>query len=160
VSAILESRERLYRTQLELLTRWPAVVTVGLSLPGGYSIYPWEELFAGALLSAKSVLDRTGVTVGEEMRLDTAAGPCSLLATEGDGRFIKAEMVFLEQSQPQGRLWDIDVMTSEGPIDRAALGLPPRKCLVCDSDAHLCRKLGAHAPQDVISAARKVLSGS
>jgi len=159
VIAVLDARERLYHIQQELLCKWPTVVEIGLCLPGGYLAYPWENLFAEACSSVKAKLLGIGEDIAEEVRIETAAGPSSFLAVRGDGRSIKREMIALEEHSPRGRLWDVDVITVEGIVDRQVLGIRPRACLVCSEEAHFCRKMKRHELGEVMRAAWQILGG-
>lgn len=154
---ILESKADLYHLQCQLLRKWPTVIQISLCLPGGYSIYPYKALFSSAVEVAKVDLMEFGVRIEQETCVETAIGPVCLLATRTNGRAIKMRMVSVEENAHWGRLWDIDVITTEGPIDRTTLGLSPRKCLVCNESAHICRKLGAHTLDKAVLGARRIL---
>lgn len=156
MSAILEAKEQLYRLQQELLQEGPVLVQAGLNMPGGYMLYPWSRLFDAVKRRIKDYLDKSGVTIITEYELKTPMGPYYLLLSGAEAMRLKSKMVILEETDPCGRLWDIDVITPSGPIDRQVLGLLPRKCLVCEGSAHECRKLQLHAQADVIAAAQKL----
>ncbi len=157
MSIILYDKERLYRLQQELLKAAPALVQVGLCLPGGPDSYPVDMLFAEARSAVKSKLLAEGIEVSSETLTDTGMGPFSLLAIHAGAIAVKLIMVSLEQESPRGRLWDIDVIGRHGPVDRPSLGLRPRKCLVCEESAHVCRRLGAHPLDEVVAAAWKIV---
>ncbi|MFH0349908.1 citrate lyase holo-[acyl-carrier protein] synthase [Leuconostoc citreum] len=59
---------------------------------------------------------------------------------------VKRVAVLFESDILTGRLFDVDVMAyhNEKQLSRQALGLPARQCLICDKDAKVCMKLGAH----------------
>jgi phosphoribosyl-dephospho-CoA transferase len=62
-----------------------------------------------------------------------------------DPRRMKERCVALESAMPWGRLLDLDVYDAGGrPVTRRALGLPERKCLVCEEPARDCIRLGRH----------------
>jgi phosphoribosyl-dephospho-CoA transferase len=45
---------------------------------------------------------------------------------------------------------DIDVMDGEGtPVDRNALGLPPRRCFVCQQPAAACVARKIHTREEI-----------
>ncbi len=158
---ILEAKEQLYSLQQSLLERATAVVQVGLNMPGGFSLYPAQCLISVAEKSVQAYLSAQNATIVECVSMETAIGPYRLIALRVDGLplLLKAALVSLEESHPQGRLWDLDVITASGAIDRAALGLPPRTCLLCAYPAHECRRQGRHAPGAVIKAAQKIAGG-
>lgn len=56
----------------------------------------------------------------------------------------------IEDRHPLGRLFDIDVIDSSGvPVSRSSLGLPSRRCLLCDGDARVCMRTRAHSYNDL-----------
>ena len=77
----------------------------------------------------------------------------------------------IEDTHPLGRLMDIDVIvppegasSSEAPVlpeaspegvphplGREVLGLPPRKCLLCDRPARECMRSRAHNTEDLLA---------
>lgn len=154
--AALEVKEQLYQLQRQLLERGPAVIQIGLNMPGGFGLYPWERLFARATSRVMQSLQAEGLEVLDQIVLQTVIGPFRLVSVQKGGVRIKELMVAIETEAPCGRLWDLDVITPAGPVDRAALGLPPRPCLLCPEDAHICRKLGSHAQAEIIAAAQKI----
>lgn len=159
MTLLLEEKERLYRLQQESLEKWPVLVQVGLSLPGGHQRYEWRQLFSDAVESARAGLSSLGTVIREEIRVYTCFGPVCLLALgEIDAHLVKRTMVGVEESHRRGRLWDVDVLVAGGVVDRGMLGLAPRKCLVCSEAAHICRLLGAHPIGEAISAAKRLMA--
>lgn len=58
---------------------------------------------------------------------------------------LKQLAVELEETPSVGRLFDMDVLDCSGKkLSRRELGLPPRKCLLCDNDAVICARSRAH----------------
>ena len=65
------------------------------------------------------------------------------LAVRGDALALKRLCASVEDAEPIGRLFDIDVLTETGEkLDRADIGLPERGCLVCGASIRLpsCRR--------------------
>ncbi len=59
---------------------------------------------------------------------------------------LKAICTAIEDSQPVCRLFDMDVLdTDGGKLSREALGLPGRTCLLCDKSAPQCASTRAHS---------------
>lgn len=56
----------------------------------------------------------------------------------------------IEDSHQLGRLFDIDVILPNGePMPRTAIGLKPRKCLLCDNEARYCMRNRSHTSQEI-----------
>ena len=83
----------------------------------------------------------------EEHYIENGAGFCwqgGFCAVECDARKFKLAALEAEESLEAGRLLDVDVITSEGAISRRDMGLPPRRCLICESEAKRCAREGRH----------------
>jgi len=158
---VLVAKEARYGWQQQLIRESGAVVVqVSLNTPGGFSLYPWEELIAEARSAVLSMLATLGFAITMELRLVDALGPCHLLAVSGDGQNLKRHCIALEETSPRGRLWDIDVFIQSGAVDRPLLSLKGRMCWVCgQEEAHVCRRRGAHTADEVIAVAKKIAVG-
>jgi holo-ACP synthase len=74
-----------------------------------------------------------------------ALGPFALLLVPGEPLEVKRRCVAVEAAAPAARLVDLDVYGPDGAqAGRAALGLPPRPCLLCEAPAVECIRLGRH----------------
>ena len=61
---------------------------------------------------------------------------------------IKESMMRLEDGQPLGRLYDIDVFTSDG--SKLSRGWDrQRRCLICDQPANVCRREQSHTIEEL-----------
>ena len=145
----------------ELLSRTlsagrPATLFVSLNLPGPDKSPPgatWlfrrgcaqiAEAFPGSLLLAT---DRD------------ALGHFALRVVDADPLAVKRRCIAIEESHPAARLLDLDVYASETvQIGRTSLGLPARRCLVCDQPAVDCMRRNSHALDDVIAKAHALLA--
>lgn len=81
-----------------------------------------------------------------EKDVDERSGPEWMTVVCAPVNALKQQMVMLEMHHPLGRLWDIDVIDSDGkPLSRRALGLPARECLICQQDAQVCARGRRHS---------------
>lgn len=104
-----------------------------------------RQLFALGLAALRALLDAAGLVVRAEERCSAVTGPEALLVVEADASDLKRRLLALEDGHPLGRLWDIDVIGTDGlGISRGRLGLPPRRCLLCEQPAHACARSAAH----------------
>jgi holo-ACP synthase CitX len=88
----------------------------------------------------------------------TADGPEGHLVSSASGRKLKLLCVAIENANPLGRLLDIDIMEPGGrQISRSELGLPHRKCLICEAPAMECIRGGAHDLNQVHSRVLELL---
>lgn len=78
------------------------------------------------------------------------SGPEWMAAVCAPAMALKQHMSTLKMSHPLGRLWDIDIIDSDGKsLSRRELGHPARPCLICQQDAHLCAR-GKHHTLDLL----------
>lgn len=77
-------------------------------------------------------------------------GEEGFFVTKTPAKTAKRLLCKAEQTHPLGRFMDIDVFDADGnQIGREDLGIPPRKCLLCDSDARECYILRRHSTQEL-----------
>jgi holo-ACP synthase / triphosphoribosyl-dephospho-CoA synthase len=92
-------------------------------------------------------------------------GPELLVAVAADAAELKAALVTLEDGEPTGRLWDLDVVSGLDDaglpeiLGRRRLGLPPRSCLLCEADAAACARAGRHPLTAVVLAREAIAAG-
>lgn len=146
LSQILAARETRAQTQKQLLETYrKPLLCFTMNIPGpqkydrdvslGFSVGNW--LLKDAL-SGRKVLhhsQRREITGCEAFYVvDMPARDLKLLAVE------------LEDADAVGRLFDMDVLDIDGKkLDRESLGLPRRKCLLCDRDAVICARSRTHS---------------
>ena len=53
----------------------------------------------------------------------------------------------IEDTHPLGRLMDLDVVG----LGREALGLPPRRCLLCGNEVRYCMRAHTHTREELLS---------
>ncbi|MBQ1519985.1 MAG: triphosphoribosyl-dephospho-CoA synthase, partial [Clostridia bacterium] len=68
-------------------------------------------------------------------------GAEALIAADGDAERIKSICIAIEESSPENRLLDIDVIANGHKLSRSK----PRKCLICGTDAAVCARSRAHS---------------
>ncbi len=99
-----------------------------------------------------------GFAVGNWMLRDTLTGRClhreihyrntgceAFYVVDMPARDLKQLTVSLEETDPIGRLFDMDVLDTDGSgITREQMGFPRRTCLICGEDASVCARSRAH----------------
>lgn len=64
----------------------------------------------------------------------------------------------IEDQNPSGRLFDMDVLTADGKkVERTELGLPPRSCLICGKPARECSRSRSHSVAELQEKTRHLL---
>ena len=146
---ILASRCNRVEKQTKLLRKNCAcVVSFTMNIPGSVKQSPaikkafdagmdsLHHAFAGHIL--------------EEHTDYLIAGSEGLLALNMSASEAKRKSVLIEEIHPIGRLFDIDVLDSDGiQISRSMIGKASRKCLLCGGDAKACGRSGAHTGKEL-----------
>lgn len=142
---ILDAREHRAFTQKQLLDKYQKpLLCFTMNIPGpekfnrdvsiGFSVGCWllGDALQGHILHREQHRKHTGCEA--YYVADLPAAELKQLALE------------IEETDPIGRLFDMDVLDADGKkIDRESLGLPRRKCLICDQDAYICAGRRTHS---------------
>ena len=152
---LLESRDRRAARQTELLGQYPGrtLLCLTVMLPGPVKRSDVSLKIASEAVSA--VRSAFG-PMFEELR-DLETGYEGYFIVDLDPLAAKRLAVSLEEEHPLGRLFDLDVITADGPMSREELGLPGRKCLICGKPVRECMRTRAHSTQELLSAIDSVI---
>lgn len=153
---LLLSRDARVAFQQDWLKKHPGHVLVSLTvqLPGpekrnavslaigraGRKVL--EERFPGCFVSEKDL------ETGYEAYFSVPATPL-------DVKRITCEV---EESHPLGRLMDIDVVGADGPVPREAVGLEPRRCLLCGNEVRYCMRARNHSTDELLARIRQMVN--
>ena len=153
---LLDSRDRRARRQGELLSQFPgrALLCLTVQLPGP------EKRNALSLCVA-----RAGVEAVEKLfnpvfkeTNDLETGFEGFYIVDGQPLEVKKAAAELEDTHPLGRLMDLDVIGPEGPVGRANIVLPERRCLLCDKPARYCIRAGSHTHEELMAKIKQLVS--
>lgn len=148
VDEMLRAKEQRAARQQHALTcyRLP-VISVTLVTPGAVkNTAAWQRLMACAQEAIAATCRSQEWACVWESDYDERTGPVWMAALCAPPKALKRAMCELEENHPLGRLWDIDVLDVDGEsLSRRALGLPARKCLICNEEAHSCARSRRHA---------------
>ncbi|XWJ91615.1 citrate lyase holo-[acyl-carrier protein] synthase [Phytobacter ursingii] len=123
------------------------LISFSLVTPGAVKNSPvWQRVAEYARREIAAVCQQMEWVSVWEAHTDALSGPEWMAAVCAPAKALKRQLVLLEQQHPLGRLWDIDVIDSDGrSLSRRELGLPARQCLICLQDAHVCARGRAHS---------------
>ena len=146
VEEMCAAREARAMAQMTLLSRHKGAVVVCLTMNIAGPIKRserYDRAFDEGERAVRAILAPHKLHFAHTIREKT--GCEAIFCAEGDPCEIKRRLCMLEDAQPIGRLWDIDVLYGMGEkVSRTDLGLPPRKCLLCDEDAPVCARSRTH----------------
>ena len=143
VTDILAARDQRAAAQKRLLKAFgkPLICfTMNIAGPVKYS----EAILRGYQLGKRLLSARVQALHFEESLSPT--GCEGFFVVDADAVTLKKICVAIEDSQALCRLFDMDVLDTDGrKLSREELGLPGRKCLLCDNPAPVCASTRAHS---------------
>ena len=158
---ILLARESRGQAQQELMDRLGlTLISFSLNIAGPVKNSPLlRRAFGEGLTQLDNMLTAASLKVVERHQLDRPTGCEALWAVCGGGRQVKMLCVFLEEHHPLGRLFDLDVLDPEqGKWDRADLGLPPRRCIVCGREGKGCASRRLHPVEKLQQVTNEIMT--
>lgn len=144
---LLEARESRAAHQKELMEKYRlTLVSFTVNIPGPVKKTPESSLiFQEGCIALVKKLKKAGFHLEYFKTNMPVTGYEAYFVAKTDERSLKAYMLEIENEHPLGRLFDFDVIGSDGvPISREDFGHSKRKCLLCDEDAHSCGRSRKH----------------
>lgn len=142
---ILAAREARVARQKELLTEYhKPIVSFTMNIPGPVKLD--RDVVIGFFVGCRLLRDALAGKLlhVEEHRKET--GCEAFFVVDLPARELKELTVDLEDGDSVGRLFDMDVLDTDGrAISREELGYPRRGCLICTEDAAVCARSRAHS---------------
>lgn len=146
---MLQAREQRAAGQQAALRRYAQpVVSLSLVTPGPVKDGAIPRLiFTAAVDELDAAFVRLDIPLLASSQSMAATGPEALYVVAAPAEAVKRHLIALETAHPLGRLWDLDVICPQaGSLTRRGLGLPPRRCLLCEAAAHACARSRRHSP--------------
>ncbi len=152
--AVLAAKEARQERQAEFRRRYGVpIISITTCMPG--PVKDSADIRCLIQYALQALLALPGVQASQVIFPKT--GPEAIIAIAADARELKNKCIALEDSQPFGRLLDIDVFTADGEIlSRRDYG-QVRECLVCRQDSVLCMREHKHALSEVIAVAQNLI---
>ena len=142
---ILDAREKRVQQQHALLARYKKPLlcfTMNIAGPVKLNRDVSIGFYVGCRL-LRDALRGCKLLHAEELRKDT--GCEAYYIVDMPAAELKQLAIDIENTDPIGRLFDMDVLDTDGrKLSRQELGYDRRKCLLCDSDAAICARSRAH----------------
>ena len=160
VAQMMQARERRAASQQALIVRHGLpLVSFSLNMPGPIKNSPLiSQGFDLALRRLEHCLHENHIPILERKLTRAFTGDECLLACQAEPLALKCLLCPLEESDALGRLMDLDVLDRDGnKIPREAVGLPPRRCLLCDQPAALCSPTRAHSAEALYQKATDII---
>lgn len=144
---VLDAREKRAERQGALLAMHPVtLVSFTLNIAGPVKVFPLTRwAFQEGICRIRDLCHSYGFSMvhTEETKKDT--GWEAFFCVDAPAEKVKAALTALEEEDPLGRLFDLDVLDGQGrKLAREDLGLPGRTCLICGSPVFRCSRARAH----------------
>lgn len=147
---LLSARDTRVAYERSLLKDYPRQVLLVLTvvLPGPVKRDKRSKVIAEAAEAAIENAFSSSITYRE--RRDRLTGFEAYYIIRSSQKEAKRVAVSIEETHPLGRLFDLDIITTNGiPISRTDLGLPARSCLLCGEEARICMRAHRHSPEEL-----------
>lgn len=147
---LLEAREQRVAKQKKLMEKFMLpLVSFTVNIPGASKkTSVSSRIFREGCNVLAEKLEENGYALAYFEANDPDTGYEGYFVVKTEERTLKAQMLQIENEHPLGRLFDLDVIGTDGkPISREALGYSKRKCLLCDQDAHSCGRSRKHTTE-------------
>ena len=147
---ILDARELRAQRLEDLTSEYPqrTLLSFKLNIPGSIKAHPILDLVFDQALT-KITEQLTEFKIHDLSKKNT--GPELILSTSLPAKKTKGLMIAIEESEPIGRLYDIDVVYRGLALSRSQFSIPDRPCLVCNRSARICSRSKAHSLTDVLN---------
>lgn len=161
VMDILEARDARVELQNTFLEKYRVpLVSFTLNIPG--SIKYDAAIERAFRLGVERILHRLGrvnAVIMDAHEKIAFTGCEQLWAVDADAEILKREMTLIEDMDELGRLFDIDVLDTNGvKLSRDSRGIE-RTCLICGGPVRACARSRAHTADELFARAHQVIDG-
>lgn len=152
LNEILSAREERVAFQKRLLAQFGGgLICLTLNIPGPRKLtHKSGRVFRMAVDMVLAQLGAMGLKKVNCQLVNRITGSEGYFMVDLPAQTLKAAMIAIEDSMPVARLFDLDVLDRAGKkISREDMGLPGRKCLLCDAPAPVCARSRAHSLEEL-----------
>ncbi len=149
VADMAQARERRVQRRQAFIQTGKTVVWFSLNIPGPVKDAP---LLRRVFLEGEGRLCEL-LKPSVQKRWEAFTGWEGVYCCDSPAKRVKEEMILLEETHPLGRLFDLDVFSSDG----RKLSRPQyRTCLLCGKQAQFCARSRIHSLPDLLAAVEKM----
>ena len=163
VPEMLAARDHRVELQQEFIERFHhPLICFMLNIPGPHKVgedFYWA--FETGLQRIQDSLDQNAICIEAEKKEVAETGYVYYAAVDAEAVRVKELMCLIEDADRLGRIFDIDVIRKDGrKVSREEFGMPPRKCLMCEQEAHLCARNRTHKVADMVSEIHHIIEAA
>lgn len=160
VPEMLEARDHRVMMQSKLIEEFHApVVCFMLNVPGPHKVSEdFEKAFRYGVNKINEALGKHGMKINTEKEESFVTGYIYYASVACDAVDIKKAMCEIEEENRMGRIFDIDVLRTDGSkVSREEFGMGPRKCLMCELEAHICARNRTHTVASMVDEIHRII---
>ena len=148
---MLQAREKRVEHQEKLLKECSCLVCFTMNIAGPYKI---SDCILGAYAQGVAkiyrLLEQNGIKIVKAEHITEKTGVEGYIALNEEPLKIKRLMVQIEDNFELGRLFDIDVIKSDGEkVSRSDIGMEGRRCMICGSEGSGCARSRKHSVEEL-----------
>ena len=163
LAEMLEAREQRWHRQQALLAQYgETLLSFTMNIPG-----PVKNSnlilrgFRRGQARIEAQMQRCALPVHHREEQIAPTGCEAFYVISADSRRVKALCAEIEDGDDIGRLFDMDVLESDGrQVSRGELGLGGRTCLICGGPAKVCSSTRAHSVPQLQAAVSSLLEAA
>ena len=160
VPEMMEARDHRVEMQREFIEKTGhPVICFMLNVPGPHKVsedFQWA-FHEGVERIRKKLGEHDLVILCEDIE-EHVTGYVFYASVDSDPVSIKKAMCEIEEVDRLGRIFDIDVIKTDGTkVSREEFGMGPRKCLMCEEEAHLCARNRTHKVSDMVEEIKRII---
>lgn len=147
---LLASRDARRDMQQRLMAAHPGLTLVCLTVVVPGSVKRNGLSLTVARAAVEALRSEFRPAEGMLMERDLITGYEAYMLVPGTPEAVKRRTCRIEEEHPLGRLFDIDVLRTDGvPMTRAEVGGSARRCLVCGNEARFCMRNRSHSQEEI-----------
>lgn len=161
VPEMLEARDHRVEVQRSLISEFHhPVLCFMLNIPGPHKVSDdFEKAFKYGVKSIKEALREHGMKEDTEKEEAFVTGYVYYISVDAPAIEIKKAMCEIEERDRIGRIFDIDVLRTDGSkVSREEFGMGPRKCLMCETEAHICARNRTHTVVSMVEEIHRIIA--
>lgn len=157
---MLIARETRVNLQSTLIRDYHVpLICFTLNIPGPVKVFDGiPETFDNGCEQIEHVLEQNKISFFRAECIKEKTGFEAFYCADGSPEKLKRLMTPLEDNSAAGRLYDIDIICTDGlKVSREDLGLPVRSCLLCGENAHACSRSRRHTVDELVKRIKDIL---
>lgn len=157
---LLARENRAWKQQQLMQQHCHPVVSFSLNIAGSHKTFPMaERIFEEGMQQIEDQLSRYQMKALEKLETREKSGSECLYVVAEKPMVLKRRMAAIEDGFVLGRLFDIDVIRTNGEnVSREEIGKENRLCLICNETAAVCARSRAHSVSELMNKTIEIMT--